>query len=92
MISIYHCKGSYKKHISNEETIQSVFITIADTVWLQHNKQLKSVYFVHRTTRENELMVEIQNEKGYYLLKCDDAVNIQNFQNIADAWRDEWRN
>ena len=91
MISIYHCKGSYKKHISNEETIQSVFITITDTVWLQYNKQLKSVYFVHRTTRENELMIEIKGCRKYYLLKADDDINKQELKRVADCWRDEWR-
>lgn len=88
MISIYYCKGATKKCISNEKTIRSAFRTIADSVWLRYNKQLRSIYFVHRTTRENELMVEIQNEKYYYLLKCNDAENMQNFQNIADIWRD----
>ncbi len=95
MISIYYYKvlnngKKRKKYISAEKEIDLALKCVYTYVWLEYKKYAKSILFVHRTTKENELMLEIRNTRNYYLLKCDntDSNNIQQFQLIGDMARD----
>lgn len=91
MITVYYCSDR-KIRLDVVKTLQEAYELIRHKVWLKYTSLLNDVCFVHRTLKNNELMIEIKGSRKYYLLKADDDINKQELKRIADCWRDEWRN
>lgn len=91
MIIVYYCSDR-KIRLDVAETLQEAYELIRHKVWLKYTSLLNDVYFAHRTSKTDELMIEIKGSRKYYLLKADDDINKQEFTRVADCWRDEWRN
>ena len=92
MITVYYCNDREKIKLDVVKTLQEAYKFIRHKVWLTSTVLLNEVFFAHRTSKNNELMIEIKNSRKYYLLKADDDINKQELRRIADCWRDEWRN
>lgn len=91
MITVYYCNDREKIRLDIVKTLQEAYELVRHKVWLKYTSLLNDIYFVHRTSKTDELMIEIRGSKKYYLLKADDNINKQELRRVADCWRDEWR-
>lgn len=91
MITVYCCDDREKIRLDVVKTLQEAYKVVSYKVWLKQTSLLNDVYFVHRTSKTDELMIDIRGNKKYYLLKADDDIDKQELKRVADCWRDEWR-
>lgn len=90
MITVYYCDNREKIRLDAVQTLQEAYKVVSYKVWLKYTSLLNNVCFVHRTSKNNELMIEIKGSKKYYLLKADNNIDKQELKRVADCWRDEW--
>lgn len=87
MITVYYYDRK-KIKMDVVGTVQEAYELVRRDVWLKSTVTLNKVYFVHRTSKNDEVMIEIKGSSNYYLLKADDNVNKQELNRVADCWRD----
>lgn len=87
MITVYYYDRK-KIKMDVVGTVQEAYELVRRDVWLKSTATLNKVYFVHRTSKNDEVMIEIKGSSNYYLLKADDNVNKQELNCVADCWRD----
>ena len=68
MITVQYCNDREKIKLDVVKTLQEAYELVRHKVWLKQTSLLNDVYFVHRTSKTDELMIEIKDSKKYLVL------------------------